>query len=85
MFTRDYIELAKRSKGIQRNLVIQEVFGSQVGLALLLGVTRGAVNHIVWLRGASDRIEHFIADEVKRRRPDLLDLWQLPGNHRKAA
>jgi len=85
MFTRSYIDLAKRSKGNQRNLVVQEVFSGQAALARLLGVTRSMINQVVWLHATSDRIEQFILERVKRARPDLLDLWQLPENEREAA
>src|SRR5574341_2543229 len=85
MFTRDYIELAKRNKGNQRYAAVNAVFGSQVEVARLLGVTRGAISRVIWLKINSARIEQFIADHIKRARPDLLESWQVPGNHRRAA
>ena len=85
IMTRDYIDLAKRSKAIQRDLVVREIFRGQTALARLLGVTQSTVNHVIWFRRRSERIEKFVADRVKRARPDLLDLWQIPVSHRKAA
>lgn len=76
----EYAELLARGKAIQRDAVVRLVFRSQTRLARILGVLPETVNHVVWGRKRSRRIEEYVAAEVKRVRPDLLDCW-LPDRN----
>lgn len=71
----DYPELIAKGKALQRAHVVHVVFGGQTRLAQLLGVTQSTVNHIIYGRRRSRRIERDVEKKLRRIRPDLVDLW----------
>ncbi len=82
---REYPTLAWRIKSIQRDTVVRVLFGGQTRLAAIMGMSQPMVNHVIWGRRRSRRIEEFVAAQARRLRPDLLDLWQdSPSHHRVA-
>lgn len=71
----EYPELIRKGKAIQRAHVVHVVFGGQTRLARLLGVTQSTVNHVIYGRRSSRRIERAVSEKLRRVRPDLADLW----------
>jgi len=75
---REYTETVIRSKGIQRAHVVQVLFGGQQALADLLGITRYAINHVMFSRSESERVEQYVLARIPEDRADLRRLWERP-------
>lgn len=78
MSNKDYTDASIRAKGFQRAHVIQVLFGGQQALGGLLGVTRGAVNHAIYSRSPSARIEEYVLARIPQDRADLRRMWERP-------
>jgi len=75
---KEYTETVIRSKGIQRGHVVQVLFGGQQTLADLLGITRYAINHVIFSRSESERVEQYVVARIPEDRADLRRLWERP-------
>lgn len=75
---REYAEAIIKGKGFQRAHVVQVLFGGQEALARELGISRYAVNHAIYSRSASQRIEEYVLARIRKDRPELEKLWERP-------
>lgn len=67
-----------RGKQLLRAEIVRRVFGSQTALAEILGVTQSTVNHIIFLRQSSERLDREITERIRAVDPGLVKPWALP-------